>query len=126
LQRKYDYTDSRIIKTHMEKHRLLAHEQAEELGWGDFDFEEAIQDLVYASQMAPAEVRPLYAVAIANLRGLKDTKPSQDNLIKALKTIQEMTGMRQEQRLMLEFGRALFGERRIEAVEVKELTGGGE
>ena len=55
-------------------------------------------------------MKPLFAVAIRNLRGLGDTKPSQQHLIQALKTIQEMTGMKQEQRMMLQFAEAMFGE----------------
>lgn len=91
----------------MEKHYVeaIVRGAEEEL---DALIAEAVVDLHDAMRMAPPEVKPLYAAAIVNLRGLKDTKPSQQHLIQSLKTIQEMTGMRQEQRMMLTFAEAMF------------------
>lgn len=68
----------------------------------------AISELNDQFLMAPPEVKPLYAAAIVNLRGLKSTNPSQQHLIMALRTIQELTGMKQEQRLMLAFAERMF------------------
>lgn len=90
------------LKNHMEKHYVDAVvAEADELL--DGLIATAIRELAENMAIAPAEVKPLYAAAIVNLRGLKDTKPSQQHLIQSLKTIQEMTGMKQEQRLMLTF-----------------------
>lgn len=97
------------LKNHMEKHYVdgvvaAADDQLDAL------IAQSIMELAQNMAVAPAEVKPLYAAAIVNLRGLKDTKPSQQHLIQSLKTIQEMTGMRQEQRLMLTFAEAMFKE----------------
>lgn len=70
----------------------------------------AIGDLRSRMELAPAEVKPLYLVAIHNLELLHRTPPSQKNLVDALRTIEEMTGMRAEQRLMLTFAQAFFRE----------------
>ncbi len=96
------------LKTHMESHFVEAQvrEVEDEM---EVAIKDAVQDLYRQMRSAPAEVKPLYAAAIRNLQGLRDTKPSQQHLIAALKTIQEMTGMRQEQRLMLHFAEAMFG-----------------
>lgn len=65
-------------------------------------------ELEAQARLAPPELKPLYLVAIQNLVGLTKTKPSQHNLIIALKAISEITGMKMEQRFMLEFGQAMF------------------
>lgn len=90
------------LLNHMEKHYVNAvvREAEDEMDGLILD---AVAELRASMKMAPTEVKPLYAAAIVNLRGLQDTKPSQQHLITALKTIQEMTGMRQEQRMMLSF-----------------------
>lgn len=95
------------LKNHMEKHYVdaVVAKADDEL---DSLIAVAILELAQNMLHAPAEVKPLYAAAIVNLRGLKETKPSQAHLISSLKTIQEMTGMRQEQRLMLTFAEAMF------------------
>jgi len=72
-------------------------------------------------------VKPLYATAIRNLRGLMETKPSQQHLIAALKGIHEITGMRMEQQMMLAFGQKMFGAPQetvkveVERVDVRQL-----
>lgn len=106
------------LKNHMEKHYVAAVIQEAE---DDLDnlIALAVLELKQNMAYAPAEVKPLYAAAIVNLRGLKDTKPSQQHLIQALKTIQELTGMRQEQRLMLTFAEAMF--KSVESTPVKAI-----
>lgn len=104
------------LKNHMETHYAKAIERSldTELLAVESEFDAsvnlAVADLFDAMRMAPPEVKPLYMAAIRNLQGLKDTKPSQQHLIMALKTIQEMTGMKQEQRMLLQFAEQMFGE----------------
>jgi hypothetical protein len=95
------------LQNHMDKHYVdnVAREAESEF---DTLVIEGVAELRQAMRTAPAEVKPLYAVAIMNLKGLAETKPSQQHLIQSLKTIQEMTGMRQEQRLMLTFIDSMF------------------
>lgn len=95
------------LKNHMVKHytSAVAADMEDELSRL---MAEAEADLLQQFAAAPAEVRPLYLVAIQNLRGLKETKASQQNLINALKTIQEVTGMKSQQAVMLGFARHAF------------------
>ena len=95
------------LQTHMHKHYTAAviEAAADEL---DALIADAAVELRTQMQSAPAEVKPLYAAAIVNLKGLKSTKPSQAHLIQSLKTIQEMTGMRNEQRMLLTFMDQMF------------------
>lgn len=72
--------------------------------------EETVTELWGLWRMAPPDAKPMYLAAIHNLRGLLATKPSQQHLMQALKTIQEMTGMKQEHRMMLSFASAMFRE----------------
>lgn len=108
------WSDYRLLKNHMENHYAPAVERSQNQELLDAEaqlqagIDEAVTDLFASMRMAPAEVKPLYAAAIRNLRGLADTKPSQQHLISALKTIQEMTGMKQEQRMMLQFAAQMF------------------
>lgn len=104
------------LKTHMDKHYVdvVQVEVRNAIASAEAEFDglvnESILGLQEQMRLAPPEVKPLYAVAIQNLGQLKQTKGSQQNLISALKTIQEMTGMRQGQRLMLQFAEAMFAE----------------
>lgn len=87
-------------------------------------------ELLQQMDVAPTEVKPLYAVAIRNLRGLADTRPTQKELISALKAIHEITGMKMGQQMMVQFARAAFPGANpqppvIDAVEVLELATGG-
>lgn len=78
----------------------------------------AMRELQEAMEYAPVEVKPLYAIAIRNLKGLLQTKPSQSNLITALKAIHEITGMKMEQKLMLGFAARMFpGQNATAAIE---------
>lgn len=128
--RALDWQNSASIKHHMESH-YIEHELREVEDEMQVAINEAVKDLYTQMRVAPPEVKPLYAAAIRNLQGLKDTKPSQQHLIAALKTIQEMTGMRQEQRMMLAFAERMFGEQPtiidvapLDELEPASITGG--
>lgn len=124
------------LKNHMLRH-VVAPEvaEAEEQARDEMDalIDEAKQGLMEQFYVAPPDVKPLILVAIQNLDALRATRPSQDNLIKALKTIQEMTGMKNEQRLMLGFAKAMFSKQvaatsepvAVESREVPALPVGG-
>lgn len=95
------------FKNHMERHFVAPSTKAvvgieEE---NDLLIAEAVKDLQAQMAVAPTDVAPLYAVAIHNLRGLKDTNPSQQALTNALKAIHEIQGMKQEQRVLLEMSK---------------------
>ncbi len=96
-----------FFKKHMAEHYKPPAEEAFERVFSDL--ESMLEDLQVAAKMAPPEVRPLYAVAMHNLRLLEETKPSQQNLILALKGIHEITGMKAQQRVLLDYARAAFG-----------------
>lgn len=98
------------IKNHMEKHWTPAPTATDEaLAPFDASIAQTIEELMGQMAIAPPELKPMYAVAIQNLRGLHETKASQQNLISALKAITEVTGMKMEQQLMLQFAQARFG-----------------
>lgn len=117
------YYHHQPIKNHMEKHWVApASAQEQALSeWSEL-VASTITELTQQMQYAPTEVKPFYLVAIQNLSGLDTTKPSQTNLIAALKAIHEVTGMKMEQQMMLSFGRAMFAvPAQVEAVVVREL-----
>lgn len=97
------------LQNHMKNHYIVA-QQREVLDDFDRYVEEAVADLLQQFAVAPPEVKPLLLAAVHNIRELRDTKPSQQHLIASLKAIQEMTGMKQEQRMMLLFAERMFGE----------------
>lgn len=99
------------FKTHMEKHVVAPQVDAlnaEVDSAMDRLVNEARQGLMEQFRMASDDVKPLVLVAIHNLDGLRNTKTSQENLVRSLKTIQEMTGMKNEQRMLLGFANAMF------------------
>ena len=97
------------LKTHMEKHTEKPVNPTE-AALADVDdlIAETIEELKVQMRMAPVEVKAFYATAIRNLAGLMATQPSQANLIGALKAIHEVTGMKMEQRMMLQFAQQMF------------------
>lgn len=97
------------LRNHMEQHYVQQRQPVVLDEMGRY-IEEAVADLLGQFSVAPPEVKPLILAAIHNIRELRDTKPSQQHLIMALKTIQEMTGMKQEQRMMLLFAERMFNE----------------
>ena len=84
--------------------------------------EEARKGLIESFALAPPDVKPLFLVAIQNLDGLRSMKPSAAELTRALKTIQEMTGMKNEQRMLLQFADARERLRVVNHNEPKELS----
>ena len=56
--------------------------------------EETVQALEQEWKAADTLNKPYYVLAIANLRELADSKPSQDTVLKAVKAIQDSTGRR--------------------------------
>lgn len=110
------------IKNHMEKHWVApASPQEQALSEWETLVADTIVELAEQLRFAPTEVKPFYLVAIQNLKSLDLTKPSQNNLITALKAIHEVTGMKMEQQMMLGFARAMFGTPAIDTVEVEVI-----
>lgn len=107
--REVDMTNYASIKNHMENHYVAAVARAVDDDMQRY-IEEAVTELKAQFAISPPEVKPLILAAIHNVRELRNTKPSQQHLIQSLKTIQEMTGMKQEQRMMLLFAEKMFGE----------------
>lgn len=101
------------LKNHMEKH--VVSPEAAVAAEVDASVQETVDQLRRQMALVPAELKPLYATAIHNLKGLADTKPSQQHLLAAIKIIHEVTGMRMEQQLMLSFAEAHFGEKALSA-----------
>lgn len=95
------------LSTHMKKHYVGAVEQrAAEVASGyDALVNESVMELQREMSFAPPELKPLYAVAIQNLVGLRETKPSQQHLIAALKAIYDIRGMKLEQALLLDYAK---------------------
>ena len=94
------------LKNHMDKHYSPVLDSVSS------DFKELVAECVEGLKellaMAPPELKPLYLTAIKNTLGLANTQPSQQNLINAMKVIQEVAGMKQEQRFMLEYAKHAF------------------
>jgi hypothetical protein len=114
--REIGWTNYHSVKNHMENHYVRAQERAVQAATdAEHDdmtayIEDAVRELQGQFAVSPPEVKPLILAAIHNIRELRNTKPSQQHLIQSLKTIQEMTGMKQEQRMMLLFAERMFGE----------------
>lgn len=121
VARRFDLPNIKGIQNHMARHYVAPPSEVEQV-LTEFDslLAESVQELIEQMRVAPAEVKPLYAVAIQNLQGINQTKPSQQHLINALKGIHEVTGMRMEQRLMLDFAKHHFGLGAGEAVAAIE------
>lgn len=116
----FEWSHHAPIKNHMEKHwspPKTASEQA--LEGLDALIADALDGLQTQMRLAPPELKAFYAAAIHNLKGLAETKPSQQHLMMALKGIHEVTGMKIEQRLMLDFAQAMF-EGRVNAAPKAE------
>lgn len=109
VARKLEWSHHTPLKNHMAKH-WVAEASPTQLATAEFEdlIADNIRELSVQLRLAPPEVKPFYAIAIQNLTGLASTKPSQANLVAALKAIHEVTGMKMEQRLMFEFARAAF------------------
>lgn len=99
------------LQNHMARHYVSELAVEENRFENDVEAEvlETQRLLLEKSKVSPPEVRPMYLAAIYNLGQLAKTRPSQSVLVQALKTATEMTGMKMEQQLMLEFAQAAFG-----------------
>lgn len=94
------------LKRHMEQdyvERVVRDEQTE-FGRLVETVEASLKRYLYT---VPDDTKPLVLIAIHNLKGLEDTPVSQKNLIDTLKTVQQMTGLKTENRLMLQFAEAM-------------------
>jgi ribosome-binding factor A len=107
------------LKAHMERHFVAHVERVAEENDDEYAvlIAESVRDLQTQMSIAPVDIKPLYAVAIANLKGLENTKPSQQHLIAALKAIHEITGMKAEQQLLLQYAGAFQNVIDVEVVE---------
>lgn len=120
-----DFTHIKGIQNHMQRHYVTP-PTATDVALEDYDglLADTIRELQEQAALAPAEVKPFYVIAIQNLKGLDQTKPSQQHLINALKGIHEVTGMKMEQRLMLDFAKHHFGQVGPAATEaIEQHTG---
>lgn len=101
------YSHHAGLKSHMENHfrRPQADDVEFEMNWSAL-VSPALEGLKAQMAVSPPELAALLAVAMHNLLGLQETKPSQANLVGALKAVNEVTGMKMEQRLLLEFSQA--------------------
>lgn len=110
------------LKRHMEAH-VVAPAEAEQDAVEDAELDELVArarvELLEQFDSVPADIKPLVIIAIQNLKGVKRATPSMETLIRSVKTIQEMTGMKNEQRLMLQYANALQGRRRPKPIQVK-------
>lgn len=88
----------RSFSVHFAKHASVA-EASEEL---EIIKEKLREDMA----SAPPTVAPLYLLVLQNLGQLESTKASQKDLISALKSIHEITGMQLRQRLLVSFAEA--------------------
>ena len=113
------------LSNHMKKHFAQPPTSEEEmLANLSEDLQEMVEALKAQARIAPPEIAPFYAIAIRNLAAIDQTAPSQQHLIQALKAIHEVTGMKMEQRLMLEFAKASFGVEPAEAAGELEKRAG--
>lgn len=112
----FDGLNHTSLKNHMEKHFVSETQREIEDEWKSM-VGETIEELkLKMAQVAP-ELRGYYVVMVQNLQGLLDTKPSQENLLKAMKFLQEATGMKQQQQLLLDYLKAFKSAPKPRAVE---------
>lgn len=111
VSRRLGLTHHQGIKNHMERHYV-----------GPEDPETHFAELIEANiieleeqlALAPPEIKPFFFMIIHNLRGLHNTKPSQQNLNAALKAIHEVVGMKTQNRLMMDFAIAAFKKQELD------------
>lgn len=98
---KVGYSHHAPLKAHMERHFVAeavasAEEEFRQL------YEETREELALRiAQTENPEAKSLLLIAYQNLLGLRDTKPSQQNFIAALKAVHEIQGMKVQQALIL-------------------------
>lgn len=111
------------LQVHMDNHYVAPVQREANAFTRELD-EEVLrtqQLLLEKARMSPVDVRPMYLTAIHNLAHLHELKPSQQVMVQALKAATEMTGMKMEQQLMVEFAQYAFEEqaRNAELPEAK-------
>jgi len=94
------------LKRHMENDYVARVWREEKTEFGEL-VESVEASLKVYLRTVPDDTKPLVLIAIHNLRGLEDTPVSQKNLIDTLKTVQQMTGLKTENRLMLQFAQQM-------------------
>lgn len=100
---KVGYNHHGPLKHHMENHYLDEAVAAADSAYDEL-LREAEEDIARRLREATnPEVKALLATVYHNLKSLKDTKPSQQNLIAALKAVHEIQGMKIQQSLLLGF-----------------------
>lgn len=113
------------LKNHMETHYTKVVEASfdAELQAIEAEFEgevrQTVVDLFQMTKTAVPEKKVLYLSMIHNLRGLKYTKPSQQHLILAQKTIQD----EESHDIFIQFGRAFFTEVTAPKQPVLDIVG---
>ena len=91
------YHNYQAFKRHMENHYVSPADAAAAKSQDVLDarlqveIDQAAEELLHNMSVAPPDLKPLYATAVHNLRHLTETKPSQQHLVAALKTIHEIT-----------------------------------
>jgi len=109
------------LQNHMAEHVVapaIAAAESEAKSEMELLIADAKKGLMSQFYMAPDDVKPLILVAIHNLEQLPSTKPTQEQLIRSLKTIQEMTGMKNEQRMLLGFAQAMFKPKPVDSTRI--------
>lgn len=115
--RRWGYNNHKTLKRHMENHWKSPEEEGRERAEDELldTIVSAERELLDLAAVSPPQVKPLYLTAARNMRSLLDTKPSQQNLIAALKTAQEITGMKAQHQLLLAAGEAMFAKAELGA-----------
>ena len=94
------------LRNHADKH--MGGGPVLDRGWSEM-VDSTVASVAEMFESMPPDVKPLLLLVIHNLRSLAHTRPSQSNMIMALKTIEEMTGLKVQNKVLLEFARAAFG-----------------
>jgi len=84
----------------------------------EWEQEQLVEELHHEMQMAPPTVKTLYMLLIRQIDGIKNAKPSADAIVKTTTAIAQITGMRQQQALLLAYADKMFsGTSRAPAVQ---------
>jgi len=112
------------LKNHLLKHYEIdpADLPAPKLTFKDH-INQTVEGLEQQLALAPIEIKPFYLAAIHNLLKLDKSQPSQKFLMDSLKAIQEVTGMKMEQRLLFAFAQEHFPA--LKQAEEREIPRGG-
>ena len=122
------------LKNHMLRHVVAVAESEKESFSAkveddlDVEIEKSAAELLQQARLAPPELKAFYLAAVKNLRELKNTKPSQQHLLAALKGIHEVTGMSLQNQMMMRFMQVGFepAPKQVESTHtpIRELPSG--